>query len=136
MAERNASPAGSVSAIVTSVAVSLPRFESVTVNVIVSPTLGRASSTTFSTFRSAYFGVSVTLSVLLFGLGSYWFEVRTLAVLVCGCGVPEDGGSTIAWIVSVRAKAVSTVPTSQTPVPTVYVPWLGWADTNCRPAGT
>ena len=87
------------------------------VNVTCPPTFGLGLLTTFSTARSAYCGVSVTLSVLFDGSGSYWSLVLTLAVLVEGWGTPETGGSTSASIWSVRAKSVSTVPTVQMPVP-------------------
>ena len=100
-------------------AVSAPRFRTVIVNVICPPTFGFGSSTTLSTARSAYCGVSVTLLVLFDGSGSYWSLVCTLAVLVAGCGTPEVGGRTVARIESVRAKSVSTVPTSQMPVPSL-----------------
>src|SRR5437588_302259 len=45
------------------------------------------------------------------------------------------GLATWATIWSTRGPAVSTVPTFQTPVPLVYVPWLVVADRNVRPAG-
>ena len=117
LADTNVRPLGSGSAIVTPVAASMPRFRSVTVNVTCPPTFGFGLLTIFSTARSAYCGVSVTLSVLFDGSGSYWSLELTLAVLVDGCGTPETGGRTSASIWSVRAKSVSTVPTVQMPVP-------------------
>src|SRR5437764_1334736 len=36
---------------------------------------------------------------------------------------------------SVCGPAVVTVPTLHAPVPAMYVPWLGVAETNVRPAG-
>src|SRR6266446_22370 len=52
-----------------------------------------------------------------------------VAVLVPGFGL-------VTWAskVKVRAKAV-TVPTVHRPVPLLYVPWLGVAETKAKPAG-
>ena len=115
VASTNCKPAGSWSSTVTFVAVSAPRFESVIVKVMVSPTLGVASLTTLVTARSAYWGVSVTLSVLLEGSGSY-SRPETVAVFVTGCGMPGDVGAvTVAVTVSVAEPPAATVPTVQTP---------------------
>ena len=130
----NVSPVGRRSRTATPFASSAPRFVTSMVNVTCPPTFGAGSSTVLETARSAYRGVSVTLSVLFDGSGSYWSLDRTLAVLVCGCGTPNVGGRTIAWIDSTRAKSVSTVPTSQMPVKGSYVP--AWVEpAKMRPAG-
>ena len=90
---------------------------------IVSPTFGVASLTCLSTAKSAYCGVSVTVSVLLSGLGSYSLPL-TVAVLVTAAGVPLTGLSTVAVMMRTGKSDVVTVPTVQTPVPDTYVPWL------------
>src|SRR5262245_15472345 len=54
-----------------------------------------------------------------------------LRVLVCGVAL-----TTLARICRVWGVAVFTVPTVHTPVPLSYVPWLGVADTNVKPAGS
>ena len=88
-----------------------------------SPTFGVASLTCLSTAKSAYCGVSVTVSVLLSGLGSYSLP-DTVAVLVTGAGAPLNGLSTVAVITRTGKSAVVTVPIVQTPVPGTYEPWL------------
>ena len=97
-------------------AVSTPRFRTVIVNVTCPPTFGFGSSTTLSTARSAYCGVSVTLSVLFDGSGSYSVPV-TVAVFVTAGGRPLVGRSTVARIVRIGKSLVVTVPTVQTPLP-------------------
>ena len=54
-----------------------------------------------------------------------------VAVFVCGSGL-----TTVAWITSVAGEPTLTVPTLQSPVAGLYVPWLGEAETNDRPAGS
>ena len=95
-----------------------------------SPTIGVVLTTPFVTDNSADSGVSVTLEVLLVGSGSKSRADATVATLVWAT---PDTTSTV--IVSVVEPEAASDPTSQMPVPTVYGPWLGWADTNCRPAG-
>ena len=92
-------------------AASGPLLVSVTVNVIVSPTLGVALLTAFARARSACCGVSVALALLFAVSGSNWSLCPTVAVLVCGLAL-----TTVARIVSVCGIVVVTVPTVQTPV--------------------
>ena len=109
-------PVGSRSFTTTFVPVSGPLFDTVIVNVIVSPTLGVGSLTAFSTTRSACFGVTVDSPVFWFGLGSGVVDVA-VAVFFCGsAGWPEAGVFTVATIVSVLVTPASTFPTVQTPV--------------------
>ncbi len=100
----------------TFVAVSGPLFDTVIVNVIVSPTFGVGSLTTFSTARSACFGVTVESSVLLPGVGSGVVLVAT-AVFVRAGAAPDEGAVTVATIVSVLVVFALTLPSVQTPVP-------------------
>ena len=88
-----------------------PLLVRVTVKVIVSPTLGVGLLTVLVNARSACCGVSVTLAVLLPGLGSNWSAWLIVAVLVCGSGL-----TTVAWISSVWGVPTLTVPTVHTPV--------------------
>src|SRR5207302_8668254 len=53
-----------------------------------------------------------------------------VAVLTAGLGLV-----TVASRANVRANAVSTFPTVHRPVPLLYAPWLGVAETNIKPAG-
>lgn len=113
----NVSPVGRRSRTATPVASSAPRFVTSMVKVTCPPTFGAGSSTRFVTARSAYRGVSVALAVLFDGFGSYWSLDRTLAVFVRGCGMPDVGARTIAWIESVCTESVSIGPGSvQMPV--------------------
>ena len=107
----------------TSVAVSSPVFFSVTVYVSICPTFGWISEVTFSTDKSAYFGVSVTSPRLFSGSGSCSSTFVTSATFVWAGGivnaVVRDGARTRASMVSVcvfRAPT-SIVPTVQIPVP-------------------
>ena len=85
VSETNVSPAGSRSVSTTLVAASGPALLSLTRKVIVSPTLGVGSLTVLATDRSACWGVSRTLSLLLVVSGSNWSGIsRSSAVLVCG----------------------------------------------------
>ena len=95
----------------TPVAASGPVLVSVTVKVIVSPTLGVGLLTVLVTARSACCGVSVALAVLLAVFGSNWSASPTVAVLVCATGL-----TTVAVIVRVCGVPGLTVPTVQTPV--------------------
>src|SRR5438876_160154 len=70
LADTKLSPAGSRSVICTLVAVLGPRSLAWMVKVIVSPTLGMALLTLLATARSACWGVSVALALLLAALGS------------------------------------------------------------------
>ena len=81
------SPAGSRSVTCTPVAASAPWLDSVTVKVIWSPTLGVASLTVLVTDRSACWGVSVALAVLLAAFGSNWSASLMVPVLVCAAGL-------------------------------------------------
>jgi hypothetical protein len=83
----------------------------VTAKVMISPTLGVSSLTVLVTTRSACWGVSVTLALLLFGSGSNWSASPTVAVLVSGSSL-----STRAVMINVSGLAVLTVPTSHKPV--------------------
>ena len=84
---------------------------SVTVKVIVSPTLGVASLTVLVDARSACCGVSVALAVLLPVFGSNWSAWVMVPVLVC-----EVALTTVAVISSVGAPPELTAPTSHSPV--------------------
>jgi hypothetical protein len=111
LADTNVSPAGSRSVTWTFVAASGPLFESVTVNVIVSPTFGVASLTFFASARSACCGAAVEPSLLLPELGSAWSACAIDAVFVYALGE-----TTVAVICSVCGALVVTVPTVHTPV--------------------
>ncbi len=72
----------------------------------------------FLTPRSAYFGVSVAVPVLLPGLESGSADFVTVATFVWAAGIVfTAGASTFAWMVSVLAFAAPTakVPTVQRP---------------------
>ena len=102
-----------------------------------SPTFGCGLSVCLVTARSAYFGVSVAVPVLLPGLESGSAEFVTVATFVWAAGIVFTAGArTVAVIVSVSAFVgpVRTVPTSHTPVVWLYVPWLGVAERNVSPA--
>ena len=86
-ADTKVSPAGSRSVTCTPVAASGPLLVRVTVKVIWSPTLGVASLTVLVTARSACWGVSVALAVLLPVFGSNWSASLMVAVLVCAAGL-------------------------------------------------
>ena len=58
----------------------------VTVKVMLSPTLGVGLLTVLATARSACCGVSVALALLLPVSGSNWSAWLIVAVLVCGVG--------------------------------------------------
>src|SRR5438876_536945 len=81
--------------------------------------------------RSAFCGVSVALALLLAPLGSNWSAWLTLAVLTCALEL-----TTLALMVRVALAALARLPTLHTPVPLVYVPWLGVALTKVSPAGS
>src|SRR4051812_26015118 len=119
------------SPMVTPVAMPGPLLVTTTMNAIVSPTLGFALLTVFRTARSACCGVSVALALLFVVTGSNWSLWLIDAVLVTVLGL-----STRAVRVSVCAADGVTVPTLQTPVVGVYVPWLGLVDRSVRPAGS
>ena len=85
-----------------------------TVKVMTSPTSGVASLTDFVRRRSACWGVSVALAVLLAVLGSSWSLSLIVAVLVCAAGL-----TTVAVRVRVAVPPPATAPTTHTPVPGV-----------------
>ncbi len=95
----------------TLLAASGPLFESVTVNVIVSPTFGVALSTVFTTARSASRVVTVASSRLLPVFGSNWSAFVTAATLV-----NEPGPATAAAIVRISTPPTGSVLTVQTPL--------------------
>ena len=68
--------------------------------------------------------------MLLAATGSNWSEWLIVAVFVTGFGL-----TTVPLKASVGGADVVTVPTVQSPVALLYVPWLGTADTNDTPAG-
>ena len=104
-------PVGNVSVISTLLAESGPRFETVTVNVIVSPTFGFGSLTVLATARSAS-RVEIVDSPLSFvWSGSNWLVVETAATFV-----NEPGPGTATTIASVFSPPAGIVPTCQTPV--------------------
>ena len=115
----------------TPVAASGPTLDRETVKVIVSPTFGVGSLTVLLTRRSACWGVSVALAVLLPWSGSNWSAALIVAVLVWASGL-----ATVAVMVRVWGAAVVTVPTAQMPVAGSYVPWLGVDETKVTPAGS
>ena len=92
--------------------------------------MGVGSFTVLVTDRATCCGLVDVVAVLLAVTGSNWSAWVIVAVLTV-----EVSLVTCAWIRSVRAAAVSTVPTVQRPVTGSYVPWLGVADTKVRPAG-
>jgi hypothetical protein len=112
LADTKLTPAGSRSVTCTPVASSGPGLNSPTVKMIWSSTLGVASLTVLVTARSACWGVSVTLAVLLAVFGSNWSAALMVPVLVCAAGL-----STVAVMLSVCATAELTAPTFQTPLP-------------------
>ena len=75
----------------TPVAASGPVLVSVTVKMIVSPTLGVGLLTVLVTARSACCGVSVALALLLPVFGSNWSASLIVAVLVCAVGADHRG---------------------------------------------
>src|SRR5215813_743879 len=97
---------------------------------MVSPTLGVGSLTVLATARSACCGVAVALAVLLPVLGSNWSLWLIVAVLVWAAGL-----TTRASMVRVAFDPPARVPTLHRPVPSLYEPRLGVADTNWRPVG-
>ena len=102
-----------------------------------SPTFGCGLSVCLVTARSAYFGVSVAVPVLLPGLESGTAEFVTVATLVWAAGIVFTAGArTFAVIVSVClfAAPTATVPTVHRPFVSLYVPWLGVAERYCSPA--
>src|SRR5262249_8021616 len=86
--------------------------------------------TVLVTCRSACCGVSMALAVLLPVIGSNWSAAVAVAVFVWAAGLV-----TRAWICKVWGAVGVTVPTVQIPGALAYVPWLGVAVTNTRPAG-
>src|ERR1700730_8410094 len=97
---------------------------------MVSPTLGAALLTVLVTARSACWGVSVALLLLLPGWGSTWSARATEAVFVCALGL-----TTFALSVSVAVAALPRAPTVQVPKPPLHDPWLGLAETRVKPDG-
>ena len=65
------------------------------------------------------------------GTGSNWSTWMIVAMLVCAPGLTTRAGSPAS-----AAARSATVPTIHRPVAGSYVPWLGVADTNDRPAGS
>src|SRR5260370_395693 len=84
---RKDSPAGSTSCTLTLVALSGPLSVSVTVKVMMSPTLGVGLSTVLLRARSASWGVSVALALVLALTGANWSAWPMFAVLVCALGL-------------------------------------------------
>src|SRR5262249_10059507 len=84
VAATKGSPAGRRACTRTPVASSGPRLARVTVKVTVSPTLGVALLTALARARSACWGVSVALAMLLPGSGSNWSAALTAAAFVAG----------------------------------------------------
>src|SRR5262249_11148030 len=108
LAVTKAKPAGSRSVTRTPVAADGPLSVSVPGNVTVSPTLGRGLLTVLTRARSASWGLTEAVSVLLAGLGSNWSLWLTPAVLACGLGLV-----TVAVMVRVCVAPAATVPTVQ-----------------------
>src|SRR5262245_63604008 len=96
-----------------------------------SPRFGVASLTTLVTARSDFCGVTVVLAVLLLVSGSNWSAAVTLATFVT-----EFAPVTRASRVRTAWAPDPSEPTFQAPVALAYVPWLGAAETNVKPAGS
>src|SRR5262249_50866479 len=109
----NVRPAGNRSVTCTPVVAAGPSSMRVTVNVIVSPTLGRGLLTILATTRSASRGLIEAVALLLAVFGSNWSEWSIVAGLGGGLAV-------MTREVSVR---VCDSPTAR--VPTVQIPVAG-----------
>ena len=133
VADTNVSPTGRMSWTRTLVAVSVPRLSTVSVYSIVSPIDGSLLFTVLKISRSACFGVTEDVPVLLSRSGSGVVLVAVAVFSCCETG-PEEGASTLATSVSVGVAPEATVPSVQTPL--AKLPVLGVALTNCRPAGS
>src|SRR5438105_12920735 len=81
--------------------------------------------------RSGAWPFTVALAESLPALGSVSFSAVLVAVFVIDPVVV-----TVAVMVSVCEALVARPPMFQTPVPLLYVPALGVADTNVKPAGS
>src|SRR2546430_4495545 len=81
--------------------------------------------------RSGAWPVMVTLALLFAATGSVSFSAVLVAVFVS-----EPVDVTVAVRSRVTDTPLATAPMSHTPVPLVYVPWLGVAETNVSPAGS
>src|SRR5262245_66309617 len=92
------------------------------VKVMVSPTLGIGSLTILPTARSACCGDSVMPALLLPVFGSNW-SLREMVARLVWAAVLE----TVAVIVNMAVTPLATAPTSHSPLPGAYVPWLGVA---------
>ena len=98
----------------------------VTVNVTLLPTFGVALLTTLFTDMSACAtGTGVFVLLLLPGVGSF-VVVLTVAVLAY---VPLASTVATIWILALAPLASVPMPV-QAPVPLLYAPTLGVADTN------
>src|SRR5712671_5637689 len=75
--------------------------------------------------------VTVDVAVSLAGFGSAGVVTVRVAVLVTGVDPV-----TVAVIRSVAVAPKARAPRFQSPLPAVYVPWLGLAETNVSPAGS
>ena len=96
------------------------------VYVTVSPSFGVGLLVCLMTSRSAYFGVSVAVALLLPGVGSGSTTAVISAVFVCGDGmVPAAGIRTVAGRSSVTLAFGCSVPIVQIPVPGSYDPCDG-----------
>src|SRR5262249_739909 len=124
------------------VALAGPLSVSVTVKGIVSPTLGRALLTTLTRARSACWGLTEAVPLLLAGVGSNWSEGLTLAGLALGCGLVARGGwgevgagagGVVGGVGGGGGLAVARV---EIVVVVVYVPGVGGAEARARPAGS
>jgi hypothetical protein len=127
-------PDGSVSATTTFVAASGPRFFTLTVYVMVEPTVGPALLTLLVTARSAAATVTLTLAESSAAAGSPGNDDVTAAAAVRAW--PAVPGSTVAATSSVALSPGAIVPASQAPVPGANVPWLGVSPVQVSPAGT
>src|SRR5262249_19202473 len=131
VADTNVSPAGSMSRIVTFVAVLGPLPVTVIVKVISSPTLGRALLTILPTCASASCGLTDAVSLLLVRSGAHWSTPVVLAVFVCGLGV-----FTREVMVSVWVAPKATAPTVQVRVAGSKLPADGDDDRKLTPTGS
>src|SRR5207302_6925608 len=81
--------------------------------------------------RSGAWPLTAALAELLPAFGSVSFSAVLVAVFVIDPVVV-----TVAVMVSVSEAPLATAPMFQTPVPLLYVPALGVADTKVNPAGS
>src|SRR5262245_55997285 len=127
---RNVRPAGNRSLTSVPVAGSGPRFRSVRVKLIVSPTFGVALSTVFCMNRSASGGSTAAADSLLLVFGSNW----SASVMVMTFGVAV-GLVTRTRMVSVAWARAARLGTAQMRAGTLTMPAVAVAERIVTPAG-